>query len=122
MDTKTHYPYLLKWGTSYAYGAVALAMKMGYNIVYDPKFKKPLSNLTGAVPLKEWPGMTPQNGGGYEYAFHQVQIQARPILPLSHPLKKASAPRGGKEFAAFWLRHKAALDEVGPFREFTLRY
>jgi hypothetical protein len=100
---------------------IALAMKMGYTTVYDRSYAKmdrPPFNLTGAVSLSTWPGMSPKNGGGYEYALDQMRLHARPTLPPSpEPL---IAPSGGKEFAAFVLKHKAILDTVGPFAEFIL--
>jgi len=45
---------------------IALAMKLGYVVVYDSRFKKPARppfNLTHAVPLSSWPGTTTKNNG-----------------------------------------------------------
>jgi hypothetical protein len=96
-------------------------MKMGYTAVYDKSYVKvdrPPFNLTGGVPLGTWQGMSPKNGGGYEYALDQMRLHARPTLPPSaEPL---IAPRDGKEFAAFILKCNAALDTVGPSVEFIL--
>jgi hypothetical protein len=39
------------------------------------------------------------------------------LPPSQEPL---IAPRDGKEFATFILKHKAVLDTVGPYREFIL--
>jgi hypothetical protein len=51
---------------------VAAALAEGQEIIYDERFKStrtvPL-NVTGAVPLRQWPGLTGKNGGGYEYAY-----------------------------------------------------
>ena len=100
---------------------ISLAMKMGFTIVYDQRFKKmewPNPNFTGAMPLSSWPGMAAQNGGSYEYALDQMTLHARPTLPPSpEPLV---APTGGQEFAAFMLKHMAALKNVGPFADFIL--
>lgn len=100
---------------------ITLALKMGFSVIYDERFKSmsaPPFNLTGAVPLSTWPGMTPKNGGGYEYALGSVTLHARPTLPPGHgPLV---APTDGKEFAAFMLRMSASLDAVGPAVEFLL--
>lgn len=100
---------------------IALAERMGFTIIFDARFKKtnwPNPNFTGAVELSSWPGMSPNNGGGYEYALDQMRLYAQPTLPpTSAPLV---APTDGKEFAAFLLKHKAVLDTVGPFREFVL--
>lgn len=100
---------------------VALAMRMGFTIVWDPRFRKldrPPLNPTGAVPLATWPGLTPENGGGYEYAFDQMRLHARPTLPPGHEL--GIAPSDPKEFAAFVLKATALLDAVGPRGEFLL--
>ena len=100
---------------------VALAMRLGFRIVWDPRFQKmdrPPLNPTGAVPLEQWPGMTAKNGGGYVYALDQVQIHARPTLPPGHNL--GVAPSDPKEFAAFMLKATALLETVGPFAEFRL--
>lgn len=102
--------------------AVALAMKMGFTRLYDSeheKFDPPRSfNLTGAVPLGTWPGMTPKNGGGYLYALDQTILRARPTLPPNHELNVV--PSDPKEVRAYWIKLKAFLDTVGPFREFRL--
>jgi hypothetical protein len=101
---------------------VALAMKMGFTIVYDPSYAKidpPRSfNLTGAVPLNSWPGMTPKNGGGYVYAFDQMRLYARPTLPPNHELNVV--PSDPKEVPAYLAKVSAFLETVGPFREFIL--
>jgi hypothetical protein len=100
---------------------ISLAKRMGFKIVYDERFKSmtwPNPNLTGAAALSAWPGMTPSNGGGYLYALDQMRLHARPTLPPSQ--EPLIAPRDGKEFATFILKHKAVLDTVGPYREFIL--
>jgi hypothetical protein len=100
---------------------ISLAKRMGFKIVYDERFKSmtwPNPNLTGAAALSAWPGMTPSNGGGYLYALDQMRLHARPTLPPSQ--EPLIAPRDGKEFATFILKHKAVLDTVGSYREFIL--
>jgi hypothetical protein len=100
---------------------ISLARRMGFKVVYDARFKNmtwPNPNLTGAAALSSWPGMAPENGGGYLYALDQMRLHAQPTLPPGgEPLV---APTDGKEFAAFILKHKAVLDTVGPPREFIL--
>jgi hypothetical protein len=100
---------------------VALAMKMGFTIVFDPSYTKmdrPHFNLTGAVPLSTWRGMTPKNGGGYAYALDQMRLHARPTLPPNHELNVG--PSDPKEFPAYLVKVSAFLKTVGPFAEFTL--
>jgi hypothetical protein len=100
---------------------IPLATKMGFTVIYDPRFKSmsaPPFNPTGAVSLSTWPGMTPKNGGGYEYALVNVTLHARPTLPPSH--EPLVAPTDGKEFAAFMLSMSTSLDAVGPAVEFLL--
>ena len=101
--------------------AKALAMKMGFTFLYDPRYRKmdrPPFNVTGAAPLSTWPGMTPKNGGGYVYAFDLMTLYARPTLPPHH--EPLVAPSGGQEFAAFALKAIAILKTVGPHAEFIL--
>src|SRR5713101_1378488 len=65
---------------------VPLAMKLGFTLVYDERFKTkdwPNPNFTGAVPLSKWPGLTAKNGGGYNYALDQMRLYAQPTLPPS---------------------------------------
>lgn len=100
---------------------VALALRLGHEIVYDNRFKKldrPPLNATGTVRLSDWPGMTPKNGGGYEYALLPTSIHARPTLPPTG--KPLVVPTGGQELAAFLLEVKALQDTVGPSAEFLL--
>jgi hypothetical protein len=98
---------------------VALAKRMGFASVYDPK--GPRSNFAGAVPLEEWRGVTPKLAGSYDYALGRSHIHARPLLPANHPLTATSAPSDGKGFAAYLSNYTKALDEVvGPSREFLL--
>ena len=88
-------------------------------MVYDERFKDlRQGNLTGAVPLAKWPGMAPKNGGGYVYALDDMRLYAQPTLPTGSEL--LVAPSDGKDFAAYFLKVKAAQDEVGPFKEFHL--
>src|SRR5690242_769575 len=76
--------------------ATMLAAASGYTIVYDNRYKSATSlNLTGAVPLAEWPGLTGKNGGHYEYAFNGTTIIARPMLPPNHGLNMR--PKDNKE-------------------------
>ncbi len=101
--------------------ALTLARRMGFIAVYDGRFKQmnrlPLNPL-GIVSLDEWPGMTPKNGGGYEYALGLLTLHARPTPPPnSLPIV---APTGGKEFAEFMLKHIELRNSVGPTVEFIL--
>jgi hypothetical protein len=103
------------------YRTIALAIRMGYTIVYDPDFKKidrPPFNLTGAVPLRKWPGMTPKNGGGYLYALDQMRFHAYPTLASSLiPNELAGDP---KDFLTYFAKINDLLKTVGPSREFLL--
>ena len=85
---------------------IALALRMGYNIIYDPRAKqldRPPLNATGAIPLKDWSGIQ-GNGGSYEYAFDNMKIYARPspVVP-PHLLK----PKDTKEFPSLSSRNPA---------------
>jgi hypothetical protein len=101
--------------------AVALARRMGFIALYDDRFKqmnrRPLNPL-GIVALGEWPGMTPKNGGGYEYALGLLTLHARPTPPPNS--LPTVAPAGGKEFAEFMLKHIELRNSVGPTVEFIL--
>ena len=77
-----------------------------------------LLNPLGIVALDEWPGMTPKNGGGYEYALGLLTLHARPTPPPNS--LPTVAPSGGKEFAEFVLRHIELRNSVGPTVEFIL--
>ncbi|MGD0790138.1 MAG: hypothetical protein ABR920_00080 [Terriglobales bacterium] len=93
----------------------ALAMAMGYTIVYDPRFKNG-RQLLGEVPLNQWPGMTPKNGGGYEYAFDRGWIFAEPTLPPNHG--RNLQYRTNEEFLAVMkiiLELKASVGDSGKF-------
>ena len=69
---------------------VTLAMLMGYDVVYDPSYvDMRRMNLTGAVPLAQWPGRAGKNGGGYQYAFTGTTILASPTLPPGHGINMA---------------------------------
>jgi hypothetical protein len=100
---------------------VALARRMGFIALYDGRFKQmnrlPLNPL-GIVALDEWPGMTPKNGGGYEYALGLITLHARPTPPPNS--LPTVAPIGGKEFAEFVLKHIELRNSVGPTVEFIL--
>jgi len=101
---------------------ISLARKMGYTIIYDPRSRNlnPTGgrlNLTGAVPLTQWKGMTPKGGGGYVYALDGMRILARPTLPAHHGLNMSPTR---EEVPAVLLRAAKALNAVGPFAEFIL--
>jgi hypothetical protein len=101
---------------------ISLAKKMGYTIIYDPRSQNfnPTGgrlNLTGAVPLTEWKGMTPKGGGGYVYALDGMKILARPTLPANHGLNMSPTR---EEVPAVLLKAAKALNTVGPFAEFIL--
>ena len=99
---------------------VALALRMGYTIIYDPRAKQvdhlPL-NATGALPLKDWPGVQGKHGGSYEYAFDNMKIYARPnpVVP-PHLLK----PKDTREFTASLLTIQRMRDQIGPSGEFII--
>jgi hypothetical protein len=116
---------------------IALALKMGYTIIYDRELTSATSpsrkltsatspsrkighpiNLTGEVPLSQWPGRTGKNGGAYEYAFGHMKIYAQPRLSLPPDLR--AAPEGGKEFAVFLSKIMSLRNDIGPFREFLI--
>ena len=101
---------------------VALAVKMGFTIVYDPSYAKVdpprSSNLTGEVPLSTWPGMTAKNGGGYLYGLDQTTLHARPTLPPNHELNVV--PSDSKEVPAYLIKLNAFLKSVCIFGEFLL--
>ncbi len=100
---------------------IALATRMGFTVIYDERFKNttraPL-NLTGAVPLANWPGIEGKNGGTYVYAVDQMRLYAHPTLPATHPL--SLGPSGTSDFAGYLLKVQHELDLVGPHREFLL--
>lgn len=100
---------------------VPLARRLGFVALYDDRFKQmnrlPLNPL-GIVPLDEWPGMTPKNGGGYEYALGLMRLHARPTPPPSS--LPTVAPTDGKQFAQFALKHIELCNSVGPTVEFIL--
>jgi hypothetical protein len=78
----------------------------------------PNASRTGEVPLDEWEGVQGRNGGSYLYTLDGVTVHASPQLPPSHTL---TLPRAsGSDFADYFQRYKAALDEVGPHMEFSL--
>ncbi len=100
---------------------VALARKMGFVAIYDARFKqmaRPPFNPLGIVPLDEWPGMTPKNGGGYLYALGLVTLHATPTPPPNS--LPTVAPTAGKEFAEFMLKQIELRKSVGPTVEFVL--
>ena len=100
---------------------IALAKRMGFAAIYDGRFKqmqRPPFNPMGVIQLDSWPGMTPKNGGGYEYALGLLTLHARPTPP-PNSLPTVS-PTDGKEFAAFLLKHLELLKSVGPTVEFIL--
>lgn len=96
---------------------VALAIACGHKVVYDSRYKK-FPNVTGAVPLSSWPGLTGNNGGGYEYALDGLKILARPTLPPNQSLNMK--PATNEE--TFNVMRSAAklLNTVGPAAEFIL--
>lgn len=100
---------------------VALAAMLGFKVVYDNSYKKPDKwslNLTGAVPLSQWPGLTAKLGGGYEYAFDYSKLEARPTLPPN--VNIGSAPSDPQKLAAFFLEVMKLQDAVGPRGTFLL--
>lgn len=100
---------------------IALAKRIGFVGLYDGRFKQmnrlPL-NPIGLVPLDDWPGMTPKNGGGYVYALAFGRLYALPTSPPN--LLPVIAPTGSKEFAEFMLKHIELRKSVGDAAEFVL--
>jgi hypothetical protein len=96
---------------------VTLAMLMGYKVVYDPTYADVRRNLTGEVPLAQWPGRAGKNGGGYQYAFTGTLILASPTLPPGHGIKMAP---GTKEFIQTMRQVSELQNTVGPFAELVL--
>jgi hypothetical protein len=97
---------------------VTLAMLMGYNVVYDPTYvDMKRRNLTGAVPLAQWPGRSGKNGGGYQYAFTGTTLLATPTPPPGHGINMAPGP---KEFIQTMRQMIEVQNSVGPFAELVL--
>ncbi len=64
--------------------AKAAATASGYKVVYDDRYNStPPLNVTGAVSLKEWPGISGKNGEAYEFWFDGGYIHARPAISSS---------------------------------------
>jgi len=98
---------------------VTLAILMGYQVVYDPTYVDVRRrNLTGAVPLAQWPGKVGKNGGGYQYAFTGTSILASPTLPHGHGINMA--PNSTQEFIRMMQQSIALQKTVGPFYELIL--
>jgi hypothetical protein len=97
---------------------VALAMLMGYKVVYDPTYvDMRRMNLTGAVPLAKWPGRSGKNGGGYQYAFTGTTLLASPTLPPGHGINMAPST---EEFIQTMRQATELQKTVGPFAEVIL--
>jgi hypothetical protein len=98
--------------------AVTLAMLMGYKIVYDPTYADVRRmNLTGAIPLANWPGRSGKSGGGYQYAFTGTTLLASPTLPPGHRVNMA--PSTAELIQT--MRQAIELQKtVGPFAELVL--
>ena len=94
-----------------------LARQLGYRSLYDPRHKS-ANSPSGEVALDEWQGVQGKNGGSYLYAMEGTTVHASPQLSAGHPLQLPRA--SGSDFADFFQRYKAALDEVGPHMEFTV--
>lgn len=97
---------------------VALAMLMGYKVVFDPeRVDVRRMNLTGAVPLAQWSGKSGKNGGGYQYAFTGMTILAGPTLPPGHGINMAPS----QEETIQVMQQIINLQKtVGPFVELVL--
>ena len=97
---------------------VTLAMLMGYKVVYDPSYiDMRRMNLTGAVPLAQWPGRSGKNRGGYQYAFTGTTILASPTLPPGHGINMAP---NSKEFIQTMRQAIELQKTVGPLVELVL--
>ncbi len=98
--------------------AKALAASDGYTIVYDNHYKRiSPPNLTGAVALKDWPGLTGKDGGEYEYAYDGAKILAQPELPQNHGLNLTPNTREVLEVLRKAMKMREA---IGPNMEFLL--
>ncbi len=97
--------------------AKKLAMADGYAVIYDPR-NQTLLNPTGATPLPDWPGVTAENGGVYEYAVSGGQISARPKLPQDHGLNLK--PASNRELAEVLRTVVQMRDAIGPTLDFVL--
>lgn len=95
----------------------ALARHLGYRSLHDPRHKGAQSP-TGEVALDDWQGVQGKSGGSYLYAIEGTTVHASPQLSAGHPLELPRA--SGSDFADYFQRYKAALDEVGPHMEFML--
>lgn len=97
---------------------ITLAMLMGYRVVFDPDYRDVRRrNLTGAVPLAQWPGRSGKNGGGYQYAFTGTTIIAFPTLPPGHGINMAPSR---EEFVRVMQQVIALQETVGPVDELVL--
>lgn len=96
---------------------VALAALMGHTFVYDARYKSQ-RDLIGEVPLSQWPGLAPKNGGGYLYAFDGMTIIAEPTLPANHGIKMEF--KTSQETLAVLKKVAELRDTVGPRVEFLL--
>ena len=97
---------------------VTLAILMGFKVVFDPAYADVRRmNLTGAVPLAQWPGRTGKNGGGYQYAFTGTTILASPALPPGHGINMAPST---EEFLQTMRQAIELQKTVGPFAELVL--
>jgi hypothetical protein len=92
---------------------IALAMRLGFTILFDQRGKLPVT-----VPLNTWPGLTAKNSGIYVYAFNQEQILAWPTLPLDHPL--SAFPADSKDHVNHLAKINNFLNTVGAAETFTL--
>lgn len=97
---------------------VTLAMIMGYKVIYDPTYVDVRRmNLTGAVPLSQWPGRAGRNGGSYQYAFTGTTILASPTLPPGHGINMAPST---EEFVQTMRQAIALQKTVGSLVELVL--
>lgn len=96
---------------------IALAALMGHTFVYDARYKSQ-RDLIGEVPLSQWPGMTPKNGGGYLYAFDGMKIIAEPTLPPNHGISMEF--KTPQQTLTVMKKIAELRDTVGPRVEFLL--
>jgi hypothetical protein len=99
---------------------VALLTLMGYSVVYDPDYVNlQKGNVTGAVPLAQWPGKHGKKGGGYRYAFMGTTLLAWPTqLPAGHGINME--PATSEEFMRTMQQAVKLQREIGPGYEFVL--
>ena len=95
-----------------------MTQRAGHKVVFDPAHADVRrKNLTGVVPLAQWPGRSGRNGGGYQYAFTGTTILASPTLPPGHGINMAPST---EEFIRTMRQAVELQKTVGPLVELVL--